>query len=227
MPRRVLAVFSLGFLGILFSSVSWADGIQLEPYLGYGLGSLKAETDSDSTKLGSLDLGARAGYAFLDHYFADLDFNYSPLTSFGFPTSSAAQGASLSGSHLRFGLIAGGYLPRLILKTRAWIGYNFIERTSISDQNYTLPGGTASFPGISQSGSSFKLGVGVEPVSYLSVNLEFIMASYGSFTTPSVSTDYPSGQNPTAKTFFLSVSAPFTFPIAESKKNSTTRSFSN
>jgi hypothetical protein len=137
-------------------------------------------------------------------FFAGVDASFYPSFSYSPPSGATVTNMADSGTKsLKLGVVAGVALP--VLPLRFWLGWNIMDR--LSDTNSA--GSDATLKGM-----SFKVGAGYKVIPLLSLNAEYIMASYGSadvttngVTTTTTSSNYSFSH----KILFLSASVPFEF----------------
>jgi hypothetical protein len=184
----------------------------VEPYAGYGLlGGMDATTNNVTTNSGNFTgfgMGARAGATLLSGLiFGGLDVSYYPSYRYSKSATDINIAEIDSGTkNMKLGLVAGVNLP--ILPLRAWVGFNFIDRLTDS---YILSGTT--YDAVIK-GNSFKLGVGYKVLPILSLNAEYIMASFGTIERTLTATGVTNTTTTTSlshKLLFLSASVPLSF----------------
>jgi hypothetical protein len=196
----------LALMGLLCNSVAFADlKFGAEPYVGYGLLGGASVTVSGVTQergnFTGFGVGARGTVGFAEMFFAGLDLSYYPSFSYSPPSgttiTSTADGGAKS---LKAGLVAGVTLPAIPL--RFWLGWNILDRVSDSAP-----------ADIVLKGMSFKVGAGYKVIPLLSLNAEYIMASYGTYdvTTSGVTASTTGDFSFSHKMLLLSASVPFEF----------------
>jgi hypothetical protein len=187
---RALGIAFL-FSSILAPASSWASFL-LEPYAGYAaFGSLSLR-DVDSGSYNGVGFGVRGALQLLDLVFAGADLSYYPALNV---SNSSYLGNSTINT--KVGLIAGVNVP--LLPFRFWVGYNPFDRLS-----YSYSGTNNSL-----GGHSFKFGAGFKMIPLISINVEYIITSYGSLDLRNSSaSDVLGGDNLTGKSILFSASVP-------------------
>lgn len=206
---RIVTVLLL----LILKSPAYA-GLLVEPYMGFESGNQTA-TVSDAYVLSpgaSLDakivntvLGGRFGYVIPLGWLA-FDASLSSGGKTTYLASNSATRDSVTGptyTRTTVGASAGtDFGPKRNM--RFWLGYIF------SDLMVHNSGGTKN----TNAGTGYKLGVGILPIEYMSLNLEYIVRKYTSATGDSYingltfSDQYGKLEH---TTLMLSVSAPFYF----------------
>jgi hypothetical protein len=221
--KLVLSVFA--FVAMSATTVFAADSMvsfTAEPYVGYGLlgGVTKDDGKGTSTDLGNFTgfgLGARGLVNFAGLFFGGIDLSYYP--SFSYSPANGRSETSSGGidkgtKSFKGGLVAGVALP--VIPLRFWLGFNVIDR--LSDSSSGTTSGVDFTTDTTVKGHSFKIGAGYRPIPLLSLNVEYIMASYGeSETTTKIPTlGYDQKTTDTTSSvkhnlLMLTASVPFTF----------------
>lgn len=163
---------------LLFVNAAQAD-LLLEPYLGYTMGT--AEQGSDKWDSNNMVLGGRVGYSAL---VLQAGFDYSIASGAKFKGKDGV--ADIEGDGSQLYAFVGGDFPLL----RAWAGYGMMNEFKVKD-------------GAKLTGSAVKVGAGFTGLPFLSINAEYIMATFDKSDGNSLS------DNLKNNTLMLSVSAPF------------------
>ncbi len=207
MRKLILFVISL------FSLNSYADGILLEPNVGFQFGSHEFSQTGpfgaearDGTSSG-FTLGARVGYKYT-MFFGGLDLQYSApsmvadtATINGVDASNSGQNIALdwSNSFFQLGLSAGAEMPMGI---RGWIGYYFLGNLT-TDDLYSSE----------YSGGAFRLGVGYKIIPLVSANFEYVHSSLTADSQEGLSQTFVDTAELTQNAFILSISCPYEFEL--------------
>lgn len=202
---RLFSVFSISMiLGAALPLSAHAGFLFVEPYVGYGLGGgmslTAAGTSLDLLNYKGIGLGARAGFH-LGVVFVGADYSYYPTLATSYPNGAASVAfgtATYNGENdklSRLGAVLGVNIP--VLPIRAWVGYNPMEK--LGDNTLTL------------NGRSFKAGLGLTPLPFISLNVEYILSTYTSSTADGVSQDIDSSASLTSKMILVSASVPLSF----------------
>lgn len=182
------------FLSTVLPTSSWA-GFLVEPYLGYGAFGSLSLNDVGRGSYNGVGLGVRGAYQIIDLVFAGLDLNYYP----GINVSNSPFLANGT-VNTKVGIIAGVNVP--ILPLRFWVGYNPFDRMS-----YSYSGTNNSL-----TGQSVKFGAGFKLIPLISINVEYIITTYGSLNIRDQSADtLLGGNNVTGKSVLFSASLPLSF----------------
>lgn len=159
---------------LLFSGFSARAGIMIEPYLGYETGSqLAPATNSigdNSGQISGMNYGARIGYMAPMLFWVALDGTAgSSKFKAGNTGTNVNFGTNMDADVSRTvaGLTVGVNLPILL---RVWAGYNFMDnfQNKLSSTSATDK----------YEGTSYKAGVGLKLIPFLSLNLEVIQRAY-------------------------------------------------
>ena len=191
--------FALGGVVVIATLVSHqakAD-LLIEPYIGAGIGELKASYSDGSGDLkyntDGINVGARVALALPIIYFgADFDLQVSQAKVDSNPHSYFGD-TSLTSQAL-FGFV-GVHLPLL----RAWAGYGVLDRLDFASSN--------GYSARKFSGNAWKVGAGFTGLPFIDLNVEYISSTF---------TDRPSiggatFDKATQGTVLLSASLPLTF----------------
>lgn len=169
-------------LALLFSVTSMAHAdLLLEPYLGYYTGDAKQSPMKED--LSGLGYGARVGFQKLG-FMVGLDYMTGKMELDSSP--------SIDVTPNDFGVFVGYNFPILL---RAYGVYYFNAKAK-----YEAGGGSST-----NEGTATKLGVGFTGFPFISINVEYLMASYDE--------DESGSMNPELehKVIGLNVSLPLTF----------------
>ncbi len=189
------AFFILTLFTVLAAPQARAD-ILVEPGIGYDLGSVSREPLTTGSAKG-IGFNLRAGLDFAAMFFFAADMHYGmPAWTIDVPATSN------SATHFALGITGGVKLPGIPL--RGWIGYSFINSMSIKDN-----GGVGV--DTSLSGSALKFGIGFGFLPMLSINLEYILNSFGNSETSDVNTVLTESFKDNS--LYFSVSLPLTLPF--------------
>lgn len=157
--KKLFAMIAMVF-GV--SSAAHA-GILIEPYLGYGFGSLDYKTVGASQEytdnMSGPGYGLRLGYQFILPWVA---LDYTGYSGTGKPGAPGEKDYDYSGNSL--GAVVGVDLPVMF---RFWAGYGF-------SNNFTQKG-TDGAADIKAKGTYTKVGVGWTALPILSINFEYQM----------------------------------------------------
>ncbi len=158
-------------------------GVLIEPYLGYLTG--KTEQGSTEVDISGVNFGARLGYKSFLGLMGGFDYMTAKLEDEANPKNDVTPS--------QLGVFVGFEFPILL---RVYGVYGISNKTKYKDSN-----GSDTLEG----GDHIKLGVGFTALPLVSINLEYIMASYDENDGQSFSPEL------TMKTYGLSISAPFDF----------------
>jgi hypothetical protein len=203
-PRfsKLVFAFCMSVAVTLIAPHAHAD-LLLEPYIGYGIGNLKADYNGGGSlkyTVNGVNIGGRVAIALPIVYFG-LDGQYG-TGSAGLSSDSA--GAFHSTNFTRTALFAfvGAHIPML----RAWAGYGFLNNLKFAS--------ASTSPETTFKGSAIKLGAAFTGLPVVDLNLEYIMSTYNKTTVAGSTVDVGSSglfSTATDSTILLSVSAPFDF----------------
>ena len=158
-------------------------GVLIEPYLGYLTG--KVEQSSNDWDISGVNFGARLGYKSFLGLMGGLDYMTGKLEDDANPKNDVTPS--------QLGVFVGFEFPILL---RVYGVYGISNKAEFKDSATTNK---------YEGGDNIKLGVGFTALPLLSINLEYIMASYDEMDGNSLTNDL------NIKTYGLSVSAPFDF----------------
>lgn len=171
----------------LFVALPAKAGLLLEPYLGYGMGTVEQSTGAATkSDVSGVVVGGRVGVT-LPIFFGGLD--YSMMNGTTKVTSGGSGTNDLSTSSLF--VVAGASLPLI----RGYAGYGFLN-----DWTSRLPGGDST-----ASGSAIKVGAGFTGLPFVSLNFEIMQSTFTKVKFAGVESSYDAK----ATSYTLSVSAPF------------------
>lgn len=224
---RFITIGIIGLFGLSAHAATQAKnwGVNVEPYLGYqgihgGVNEKKinAQYTTDNGGYHGFILGGRTLVEYKQLIFAGLDFSYAP--SMGYTSHEGQSPVNNSTSELRLGPVIGFNFGTLFPKVplRVWVGYNFID--TIKDRNNAANTVASGNSTLTMSGHSFKLGAGYQLIRYLSLNLEYVVSSFSTLQSDTLSpgktktyklpsTDYFGLESLSQQTVIISVSAPF------------------
>lgn len=157
----------------------------VEPILGYSIGKVTDDANTDQDHKGPF-LGARLGMGIpvVPMLWAALDG--------GITTGGKYSDADLDADALRVGLSVGIDIPLVPILDRVWAGYNVIDNLSFDADDSKL------------KGNSFKVGVGLKFVPFVSLNFEYFKGNYSKTEASGTETDSDNDFNG----FIASVSLP-------------------
>ena len=184
-------------LSVTLAASAAQAGLLLEPYLGYGFGTVEAKQNSGATAKSTLTmpvLGGRVGYeGFLVH--AAIDYSL-PLGGTSKGDSGGAEDADISGGSSLFAVV-GVHIPLF----RFWGGYGIIYDLTLKDD-----GAETTY-----KGTALKAGVGFTGLPFVALNLEYIMGTTDKLKTSSGETSVSDLGYSSVKSnlVLLSVSMPF------------------
>lgn len=194
--KQLLSIY-MGIFVLMLSFEVHA-GAFVEPYLGYDQATLNAKDLSGSdmgAKNSGLDYGARLGYRlgngvwFAGEYAAGSGDSKSNVA--GAPNSTytrSAMGAVVGFDHGQF---------------RFWGGYGLSDKLTAK----AAAGTETTF-----SGSNYKVGLGFKPMSWMSVNFEYVVPTYSKYDSGSGEADVSSAFSQFDTTSScLTLSFPFDF----------------
>lgn len=177
--------------GVLNISKAYA-GILIEPYLGYGTGSLSVDQSGSSfldADIAGTAVGARLGYSMLIPFFA-LDYMTTNETAkiSGYDDEDVVQ--------TQVAAVVGASIPLV----RVYAGYILSNELDLKFTN-----GAAIY-----SGTGTKVGASFKGFPFISINLEYHMNTFNKIEVSGVTfdTDQLSQEVDYSKTF-LTVSVPF------------------
>jgi hypothetical protein len=171
-------------LATLTGFVSTANaGVLIEPYLGYSIGT--TEQGASENDISGVNFGARLGYKSFLGLMGGFDYMTGTLQDDANPKNDVTPS--------QLGVFLGYEFPILL---RVYGVYGISNKAKFKDRN-----GSDNLEG----GNNMKLGVGFTALPLVSINLEYVVASYdesnGNTLNPELS----------MKTYGISVSAPFDF----------------
>lgn len=157
MKKNILVSGLLAVLALSLAPKQARAGLLLEPYLGYGQGSAKAESSAIgnlSFKNDGVVIGARIAYTLPLLFWFGVDY---AMQNGKFKPDAGADGDWKSSDLYA---VAGVDFPILV---RGWVGYGLMNDTTISFAN-----GDSKIKG----GTNLKAGLGFTFLPMLSVNVE-------------------------------------------------------
>ena len=189
--KSLLTVFCVTAIGLFVSAGASAGMLEVEPYLGYqflgSVGTSAMYSSNTNSAFQHLGVGLRATVKFLDMFYVGPDFSWYQGLSATQPDLPTTAGVKVTnGDQVKLGLVAGVNLP---MSFRLWVGYNFLDYlNSTFNGNAVVPGlGQLPMSGNrSLSGSSFKIGAGYSIFSYLNLNVEIFVTSFGATTNQTI-----------------------------------------
>lgn len=155
-------ILKLGFLLILVTSTARA-GIMIEPYIGYNSSNFEYQlinAEIDKHQPSGLGYGLRLGYKFLIPWVA-LDYRATDEKI----KNWTADGRAAALTQTQIGAVVGLDLP---IGLRVFGGYGFDNKF-----NANVEDSEDSF-----KGSYTKLGIGLKPMPFMAINLEYITNKY-------------------------------------------------
>jgi hypothetical protein len=161
---RIQSVLIIAALA-LFTALPAHAGILLEPYLGYGTGSIDTTPKADVT---GLMYGARVGFT-MPVLFVAADYSLGTM-------KAKQAGVSTNGDQTMFGIDVGASIP--MVPVRAWVGYDFTNQNKSSTTKL--------------EGNAIKLGAGFSGLPFISLNVEYIMGKYTKANGVDLTTDLKS-----------------------------------
>lgn len=148
--RSFRFVLLAALAAVTFTSAPAKAGLLLEPYIGYGIGTIGEGAGEGDLK--APYLGARVGMTFPILFLA---------ADYMMPVGGEVEDADLDGGGDLFAVV-GASLPLL----RAYAGYGFVR-------SLKFDGG-----GELEDGNAIKLGVGTTILPFVAINFEYITGKY-------------------------------------------------
>ncbi len=185
-----------------FGSAPVFSGVIIEPTAGYEIGKHQlinvAGVDYGAATTG-LTIGGRAGYRFAEYFWVAADFQRASGLNSRATNHSTGMTGSLDRTNAYFDF--GVDFPFWL---RVWAGYGILARAKVKAD----PLGTV----LRSKGTSWKVGIGVQPWLFLSINAEYFSNNFSKIDHPTLGVGDINSRYPTSndRGFVIGVSAPLT-----------------
>ena len=171
----MLKRLSLLMIGAVFFVTSANAMFWVDPYAGFGFGTLTVDSSTIKSEEVSTEygIGVRAGLDFM-MFFAGANVSYmmgSSTPELDTNGDAIANAGPLDFSHMTAGVIAGVSVP--VLPLRFWVGYDLVNTLTLTDSPVS-----AEFTDITFSGSTIKAGFGFKVIPLLQIWAEYQMHTY-------------------------------------------------